>query len=421
MNYDFPGSKKSPVTWIFTPNELEGSTGNNESSQHSGAYIFRPKRQQDGFRILGWEVSRWVEKCQAFEEFEKWSSAFNLKPFFFGSLGAQSEGLSHFSRCSSHCCGACTRNWVRKWNFIDCLGFSKTFFLCGVWFPSPRNESHNIPCPDTRSLGLSPCIQIGGVVIHSWTGRLKISTVPSFCDPRCQTMKIGLLFHGCRMTWGKAIFLNSQLKITSSQWRSISTGSCASARLCGSKPSAFVCDSNWFFMPCCHGQNPQFFVVPFSEIVIYPIGPDTLQPLGGLHSHSGMTISMIWHQALPIFTGLPFMQIIRGELADEASVGFFCFLLGTWVPGLWHECGVYMVFCSPNLWFCYFQKHFDLVSAHFPAKLSLKNDCCGSGVHIVFCFKRGDFLLEGWLHTFAVSACGGVTLRAKGWLNTTTK
>ena len=85
MNYDFPGSKKSPVTSIFTPNKLKGSTGNNESSQHSGAYIFRPKRQQDEFRISGWEVwevSWWVEKCQAFEEVEKWSSAFNLKSFF---------------------------------------------------------------------------------------------------------------------------------------------------------------------------------------------------------------------------------------------------------------------------------------------------------------------------------------------------
>ena len=98
---------------------------------------------------------------------------------------------------------------------------------------------------------------------------------------------------------------------------------------------------------------------------------------------------------------------------------YFCFFL--LLPGLWHECGVYIVFCPPNLWFCYFQKHFDLVSAHFPAKLSLKNDCCGSGVHFVFCFQRGDFLLERWFHTFAVSACGGVTLRAKGGLNTTTK
>ena len=93
-------------------------------------------------------------------------------------------------------------------------------------------------------------------------------------------------------------------------------------------------------------------MLPWSKspifIVIYPIGPYRLQSLGGLHSHSGMTISMIRHQALPIFTGLPFMQIIRGELADEASVGFFCFLMGTWVPGLWHECGVYMVFCPPQ-------------------------------------------------------------------------
>ena len=75
-------------------------------------------------------------------------------------------------------------------------------------------------------------------------------------------------------------------------------------------------------------------MLPWSKspifIVIYPIGPYRLQPLGGLHSHSGMTISMIRHQALPIFTGLPFMQIIRGELADEASVGFFVFY---WVHG----------------------------------------------------------------------------------------
>ena len=40
---------------------------------------------------------------------------------------------------------------------------------------------------------------------------------------------------------------------------------------------------------------------------------------------------------------------------------------------------------------------------------------------LCFAFQRGDFLLEGWLHTFAASSCGGVTLHAKRWLNTTTR
>lgn len=191
MNYDFPGSKKSPVTSIFTPNELEGSTGNNESSQHSGAYIFRPKRQQDGFRISGWEVSWWVEKW-AFEEFEKWSSAF-LRSFFLVAWGPSLGVWVTFPDAVVIVVGPAPEIWSESGISSIAWDFQR-LFLCGVWFPSPRNQSHNIPCPDTRSLGLSPCIQIGGVVIHSWTGRLKISTVLSFCDPRCQTMKIGLLF-----------------------------------------------------------------------------------------------------------------------------------------------------------------------------------------------------------------------------------
>lgn len=47
----------------------------------------------------------------------------------------------------------------------------------------------------------------------------------------------------------------------------------------------------------------------------------------------------------------------------------------------------------------------DLVSAHFSAKLSLKNDCCGNGVHIEFCFHTGDFLLG------VTSHIGSVTMR----------
>ena len=155
-------------------------------------------------------------------------------------------------------------------------------------------------------------------------------------------------------------------------------------------------------MPCCHGQNPQFFVVPFSEIVIYPIGPDTLQPLGGLHSHSGMTISMIWHQALPIFTGLPFMQIIRGELADEASVGFFCFLLGTWVPGLWHECGVYMVFWPPKPVILLFPEAFWLGVRTLSCKIVIEE-------WLLWKWCRHCVLLsKGWLFTWGVTShvCG---------------
>ena len=115
----------------------------------------------------------------------------------------------------------------------------------------------------------------------------------------------------------------------------------------------------------------------------------------------------LFHQAIKI--QLRFVHkfaFLCGRPHLEAVVLLLFFLAFTRIM-TWVRClhGV----CPPNLWFCYFQKHFDLVSTHFPAKLSL---CCGSGVHIVFCLQRGDFLFEGWLHTFAVWACGGVTLRA---------